>query len=232
MRDLLAKPKASRPRLRKAARATPTAAERFLDTAERLFADLGYQGASVRSIAAAAQVNLGALHYYWGSKAALYKAVIARRLEPMNNERLRLFDLCEATAEGERPDLRAVLTAFVGPAMRMGDAAPEAAEITRRLYHRMVSDPSPDAQELTAAIYGDVSARFIALLRRCCPHLAPEEFFWRVQTAYGAVRFSQAGTPWIVHIAQGGFRGDDPDEGTRHIVEALQAGLMAPSIVK
>lgn len=232
MSEARAKAPPARTRSRKSAGAAPSTAERFLDTAERLFADLGYQGASIRSIAAEADINLGALHYYWGSKAALYKAVIARRLEPMNQARLRQFDACEAAAKDGVPDLRAVLTAFVGPAMHMGDADPKAAEITRRLYHRMVSDPSPDAQELTAAIYGEVSSRFIELLRRCCPHLAPEEFFWRVQTAYGAVRFSQAGTPWMVHVSHGAFRGDDPDEGTRHIVEALYAGLMAPSIVR
>lgn len=206
--------------------------DRFLDTAEHLFAELGYQGTSIRAIAVEAGVNLGALHYYWGSKTALYKAVIARRLNPMNQERLRRFDECEKAAAAGHPDPRAILTAFVGPAMHMGDADPKVADITRRLYLRMVSDPSPDVQQLTEEIYREVSDRFVALLRPCCPHLTTDEFFWRIQTAYGVVRFSQAGTPWMVLISQGAFKGDDLDEGTRHIVEALHAGLQAPSIAR
>ena len=207
-----------------------TTADQFLDTAERLFAEFGYQGTSIRRIATDAGINLGALHYYWGSKAALYKAVVMRRLSPMNAERLRRFAACEAAARSGAPDLRAVLAAFVGPAMRLGDAAPEVAEITRALYQRMVTDPSPDVQDLTAELYSEVSRRFVDLLRPCCTHLTAEEFFWRVQTAYGVVRFTHAGTPWMVFVSQGAFRGDDPDEGARHIVEALHAGLMAPSV--
>lgn len=207
-------------------------ADRFLDTAERLFAELGYQGASIRAIANEAGVNLGALHYYWGSKTALYKAVIARRLGPMNQERLRRFEECERAAQGQGPNLREILAAFVGPAMHMGDADPEVADITRRLYHRMVSDPSPDAQELAEEVYREVSERFIGLLRPACAHLADDEFYWRIQAAYGVVRFSQAGMPWMVLLSGGAFQGQDVDEGVRHIVEALYAGLMAPSILR
>jgi AcrR family transcriptional regulator len=205
-----------------------TTADRFLDSAEQLFARHGYRGTSVRSIAAGAGVNLGALHYYWGSKWALYRAVIARRLRPMNDERLRRFAEIEATTEGAIPDLRAVLTAFVAPVIQMDSFDPSVAEITRALYHRLNEDPAAGMQQLTEEIYRDVSRRFIALVRRCCGHLGAEEFFWRVQTAYGVVRFARAGAPWLVFISDGEFKGDDLDEGIRHIVEALHAGLLAP----
>lgn len=211
------------------ARKKQNTAERFLDTAERLFAELGYEGTSTRAIANEAGVNLGALHYYWRTKSALYKAVLARRLDPMNNERLRRFDESEQSAKDGVADIRAVLSAFVEPAMHMGGTNPKVAKITRRLYHRMASDPSPDGQQLTAEIYGRVSERFIALLRPACAHLSDEEFYWRVQLAYGVVRFSQAGTPWIASISGGTFKGDNVDEGARYIVEALHAALIAPA---
>ncbi|GIT05108.1 MAG: hypothetical protein CM1200mP29_05190 [Verrucomicrobiota bacterium] len=75
---------------------------RILDTAERLFAQKGFDAVSLRNIIASAKVNLAAVHYHYGSKQALIYAVIARRLRPINEE--RLAKLAEARANaGRRP---------------------------------------------------------------------------------------------------------------------------------
>ncbi|MFM6954255.1 MAG: TetR/AcrR family transcriptional regulator [Sphingobacteriaceae bacterium] len=54
--------------------------EALLDSAERLFADLGYEGASTRRLATEAGVNIAMLNYYFGSKEGLFRAVVERRL--------------------------------------------------------------------------------------------------------------------------------------------------------
>ena len=54
--------------------------QRILDSAERLFATQGFEGTSLRTIIADAQVNLAAIHYHYHSKEALLDAVLARRL--------------------------------------------------------------------------------------------------------------------------------------------------------
>ncbi|MBX2800972.1 MAG: TetR family transcriptional regulator [Myxococcales bacterium] len=50
--------------------------ERLLSQATVLFADNGYDGASVRAICAAAGANLNAVSYHFGGKHGLYNAVI------------------------------------------------------------------------------------------------------------------------------------------------------------
>jgi len=50
---------------------------RILDAASQLFAQHGYEGASVRQIASAAGVSLGMIRHYFGSKDGLYDACIA-----------------------------------------------------------------------------------------------------------------------------------------------------------
>lgn len=55
--------------------------EIILQTAEKLFSELGYDGASTRSIANEAGVNMAMLNYYFGSKEGLYKAVFERRFK-------------------------------------------------------------------------------------------------------------------------------------------------------
>jgi AcrR family transcriptional regulator len=62
--------------------------EKILDAAEALFAARTFNGVSIKDIAAAAEVDASLLHYYFGSKAGLYEAVIGRRAEEVNAARM------------------------------------------------------------------------------------------------------------------------------------------------
>jgi AcrR family transcriptional regulator len=53
----------------------------ILDAAERLFADLGYEAVSMERIGRAAGLSRGAPGYFFGSKVALYEAVLQRMFE-------------------------------------------------------------------------------------------------------------------------------------------------------
>lgn len=53
--------------------------DHILDVAERVFADVGYDGASTRMISGEAGVNMAMLNYYFGSKEGLLLAIIERR---------------------------------------------------------------------------------------------------------------------------------------------------------
>lgn len=57
----------------------PDKKEHILDTAERIFAEFGYEGASTRLLAKEAGVNMAMLNYYFGSKDGLLQAVFERR---------------------------------------------------------------------------------------------------------------------------------------------------------
>lgn len=52
-------------------------ADALIHAARKLFALHGYEGTSVRAITAKAGANLGAITYHFGSKRALYEAVIS-----------------------------------------------------------------------------------------------------------------------------------------------------------
>jgi AcrR family transcriptional regulator len=57
--------------------------ERIRAAARRLFAEHGYNGTSVRDIVAAADVNLGAVTYYFETKALLYTSVLGMVVLPL-----------------------------------------------------------------------------------------------------------------------------------------------------
>jgi AcrR family transcriptional regulator len=68
--------------------------ERILDAAERLFMAHGYEGTSMRQITGEA-VNLAAVNYHFGSKESLMQEVFRRRLDWLNEERMRVLDEME-----------------------------------------------------------------------------------------------------------------------------------------
>jgi len=54
--------------------------DHILDVAERVFSELGYDGASTRAISGEAGVNMAMLNYYFGSKEGLFLAVFNRKI--------------------------------------------------------------------------------------------------------------------------------------------------------
>jgi TetR/AcrR family transcriptional regulator len=71
----------------------------ILDTAEEYFADSGYAATSIRRIADTAGVNPALVHYYFGSKKELLKAVMERVLEPMGRAIADLHNGSEASPD-------------------------------------------------------------------------------------------------------------------------------------
>ncbi len=92
--------------------------ERLLEAAERLFAEKGYDGASLREITSAAGCNIAAVNYHFGGKENLYLQVFQRRLGHLRD--LRISRLEQVLAEAGRdatPELvlSTFTTAFLEP---------------------------------------------------------------------------------------------------------------------
>jgi len=59
--------------------------EHILDVAEKVFSELGFDGASTRTISGEAGVNMAMLNYYFGSKEGLFLAVFNRKITSFKN---------------------------------------------------------------------------------------------------------------------------------------------------
>ena len=59
--------------------------DHILDVAERIFSEMGFDGASTRLILGEAGVNMAMLNYYFGSKEGLFLAVFDRKITSFQN---------------------------------------------------------------------------------------------------------------------------------------------------
>jgi AcrR family transcriptional regulator len=86
----------------------------MIETAERLFAERGVNGVSLREIGAqAGQRNTAAARYHFGSKQALVDEIFRYRMEPINERRLAFLEALDAAGRGH--ELRGLVEAFLRP---------------------------------------------------------------------------------------------------------------------
>lgn len=196
----------------------------ILDAAERRFAANGYDGTSIREITRDAGVNVAAVHYHFGDKPAVLRAVTDRVVVPLNARRVHLLELAQAGSAPAPAPLEAVIDAFVRPDVEtlvaLHDRGPTVAHFLGRLY----GDPTPWIRRMTAEQFAVVDERFLPAIAAATPHLTPEEVGWRV------TRFVPA---LVLTFATWPTDGMDPDTAeltVRRLVNFAVAALQAPAV--
>jgi AcrR family transcriptional regulator len=202
--------------------------ERILDTAERLFGNQGFPCTSLRQITDAGGVNLAAVNYHFGSKEDLYKAVIIRRLGPINEERMKLLTQAEQLA-GEQPvPIRSILETFIRPLLRqaMGNSVDGAPFL--RLISRYITDPQQFMSDEMAKEFDPLVERYTRVLTQTLPNIPVSELFWRMQFTMGGVVYAAAHQRDFERISCGLCRSDNLDSCLRRLIDFCAAGLEAP----
>ncbi|MFC5751855.1 TetR/AcrR family transcriptional regulator [Actinomadura rugatobispora] len=90
--------------------------ERILDAAERLMAERGITGVSLNEInTAAGQRNTAALHYHFGGRDGLLRAIMRRHGDWLRDRHDELYARVAATATGTGRDVRGLVEVIVLP---------------------------------------------------------------------------------------------------------------------
>jgi len=202
--------------------------ERILDAAEAVFMAHGFEGASMRQITGEAGVNLAAVNYHFGGKEGLFHAVLKRRLDGLNTERLRVLDELEKKAEGAPLKPSQIVDAFFGTLLRMG--AEPGGETFLRLLGRTLTEPAGFIGAVLAKEFADVLERYKEALFRALPDVPKEEIVWRFHFMLGATSYAIAGTDMLRLVTdwQTGPAGDDMESLLPRLMSFLLGGLRAP----
>lgn len=192
--------------------------ERILDVAERLFMKHGYEATSMRLITSAADVNLAAVNYHFGSKESLLCEVFRRRLFWLNAERLRALDLLEAEAAGAPLKPSLILEAFFGTLLRMGEDPDLGGMTFLRLLGRTLTEPAEFIRTFFAGEYAEVIERYKQALCRALPDVPRAEIVWRLHFMLGAMSYAIAGTD-VIQVVTGCEVGDLAGEGDSATVD-------------
>jgi AcrR family transcriptional regulator len=202
---------------------------KIMDIAEVLFMEHGFEATSLRQLTAAAGVNLAAANYHFGSKEELFQAVLTRRLDPMNQERIALLTRFEKEAKGEPLSCERILQAMLVPALMLARDKERGGSNFLKLLGRAYADPAPFIRHFLGEQYQEMIARFKAAFHRALPQLSASELTLRLHFVMGALSYSVAGTDVLKIFEKISPEGND-SEVLERLAPFLAAGLRAPPL--
>jgi AcrR family transcriptional regulator len=180
--------------LSRPARATPPEGgrgaetrERLLDAAERIFAERGFEGASMRAVTQAAGASVSAANYHFGSKEALLRATLMRCVGPLNERRLARLDVLEAEAGDRSLQLETIIEAFLRPVFEEHASSVDAAARFRQVAARIYSDPPDIVAAMKRELFGPIVMRFVEALAATLPEKSREEIKLGFQLTVGVM---------------------------------------------
>jgi AcrR family transcriptional regulator len=203
---------------------------RILDAGERLFVEHGFEATSLRSLTAAAGVNLAAVHYHFGSKEELFQAVLTRRLDPMNQERIDLLEKVEREAGGRALSCEKILFAMLIPALKLARDERRGGKDFLRLVGRAYADPAPFIRHFLSQQYAGMIGRYKEAFLKALPHLSRQELTWRLHFVMGALSYTLAGTDALKLFAEATSTTNNDELLLQRLAPFLVAGLKAPAL--
>ncbi|HWU75818.1 MAG TPA: TetR/AcrR family transcriptional regulator [Rhodanobacter sp.] len=196
--------------------------ERILGAAEQLFAQRGFDGASLRQLTTAAGVNLAAVNYHFGSKEKLVEEVFRRRLDALNGSRMEAL----ARLGADHPaTLEEVLGAFIRPALELSHD--NHGSLFMRVLARAFAEHDDTLRQFLSVNYGHVMRQFTAEFARLLPQLSKQELYWRIDLVTGALTHAMSGFGMIQ--PKGDVSAQAHREQTaQHLIRFALAGLSHP----
>lgn len=169
--------------------------EQILNVAEQAIAEHGYAGTTLRSVVSKAQVNLAAVHYHFGSKEALFQAVVARIAEPMVAQQITLLAAVMTETDGS-PSVEAILRAYLAPAFKIVAHDQKARPARAQFIGRCRTEPEP-VQSIADQQFRRGTEKFLDAFQRALPEQSRSQLKWKLDLVVtGLVRvLGEAGKP-------------------------------------
>jgi AcrR family transcriptional regulator len=187
--------------------------EQIISVAKRLFAERGFAGTTLRNVIGEADVNLAAVHYHFGSKEELFRAVVQRFARPIVEQELVM--LKQLQAGGRVPTVEEILTVVLKPCLEFVAQDKEFLLVHTQFMGRCWAEPEP----LKSIVEGEFAAlieAFLDVLQRVMPEQSRSQLAWKLDLVIAAlVRVqSEAGQPLAL------LQSPDP-ESVRVTIEQL-----------
>jgi AcrR family transcriptional regulator len=200
---------------------------RLLEMAEQLFAERGFSGVSLRKIIASVGVNVGAVHYHFGSKRELFEQVVARLAEPFYGRMLAMLREAEEWADGESY-LERIVEAMIAPSFRAPPGEENAIKNYNKIRAHIFVEDQEFAQQLIGKYFGKAARQALAALKRALPDLSPEELLWRLHILRASLVFTTIPSSRFYPAPIATYAPEDSTEALAYLVPLMVAMFRAP----
>ncbi len=160
---------------------------KLLAAAEKLFAEKGFDLVSVRDVSEAAKMNVAAVNYHFGSRAALLATVILHHVTPLQEQQLKRLNEAERRANGDVISIEGILHAMIQPIISNPHAIKLSQNIHYQLVSRIFTDNGASLSLSQREVYLRVNDRFKSSLETVLPTVDPKNLAIRFHFIQGAL---------------------------------------------
>jgi AcrR family transcriptional regulator len=182
--------------------------ERILDAAEELFAQRGFEGVSVRQIMRKADADVSLAYYHFKSKQDLFDQVMLRRVEFLNEIRLKALEEVVGRHVDDEPTVEEIIGAFTRPLLQLLVDDHEKWSYYYQLIAQINNSPDRGGQ-LMSRYFDPLVSRFIEALNKALPGSDPADLYWSYHFLSGALTLTFAETGRIDNLSGGVCRSTD-----------------------
>jgi AcrR family transcriptional regulator len=202
--------------------AAGSARERILKVAEQIFAEMGFEGTSLRQIAVNADVPVALVSYHFKNKLGLYREVFKVRDPNTGAQRMAGLALAEMEDDPDRR-LEMILKAALMPMLSLRKI--EGSANFGVLLAREATDPKSAERGIIQEAFDPTARATIAALKRALPDRSEAEIVWAFQMMIGTMLYIMADTGRSAHLSGGACDPEDVDGTLRFILPLLLRGM-------
>lgn len=199
--------------------------ERILDAAERVFAYKGYDGTTLRDVAAEAEVQLANIAHHFGPKESLFEKVIERRATVMGELRLSALQRYKSEARGGPIPLEQLIEGYVWPfierSSRHGEGWKNYAQLVARLANSLRWG------SIISKHYDSVAQQYIQEIIKTLPHASTAAIYNCFHFTVGTMLVACAESGRIERLSKGTVRSRDLERMFDDMLPFLKGGFMA-----
>ena len=155
---------------------------RLIETAQELLAEQGEDAIRLRELTAAAQVNVAAVHYHFGSLRALFEVAETEAVEHIVDA--QVAELC---ALGAGATLRDIAAAYFRPVVQALSGPPGQGGRYLGVLVRLAAGPPAELHEWAAAVIQRAQDRLHESVRAVLPDVPDAELRFRVKCVGGII---------------------------------------------
>lgn len=164
-----------------------TTRKRLIEATARLFAQHGYNGLTMRSVAEEARANIAAANYHFGSKDAMVLEMLRERVQPINHRRLELLNQARNHNSVKHLSTYEIFHSLIFP---LGEEIAKNAKSRcslAQLIARTFTEPVQFIEKMHHQFFSQIADTYYRELALSHPGIPSKEIYWHLHLAVSSM---------------------------------------------
>jgi len=200
--------------------------DKILCVAERLFAERGFAGVTMRQIMKETGADVAAAYYHFKSKRDLFDAVLLHRADYLNEIRLTALEEVVRQQGEQAVSVEEIVAAFTRPLLELLATRQDEWRYHFALIAQINNSPTWGG-ELMSRYFDPLVMRFLDALRLAIPDCQEEDLYWSYHFLSGALTLTFAETGRLDNLSGGLCKSVDIEAANKRLHVFIAAGFRA-----